>query len=80
MRVSIRAGKSVVGDAKGDVCLSLGFSAHTSNNANFSNIISERDVPVMAPANSRSLCTLISSWRTFSVIHSVSSSEVSSPR
>ena len=51
MRVSIRAGKSVVGDAKGDVCLSLGFSAHTSNNANFSNIISERDVPVRAPAN-----------------------------
>lgn len=51
MRVSIRAGRANVGEAQGDVCLRLGFSAHTSNNANFSNVISERDAPVTAPAD-----------------------------
>lgn len=49
MRVSIRAARSTE-ELPGDATLRLGFSAHTSNNANFSNIISERDVPVKAPA------------------------------
>lgn len=50
MRVSIRAARSNA-ESKGDVCLRLGFSAHTSNNANFSNVISRRDVLVDAPAD-----------------------------
>jgi mono/diheme cytochrome c family protein len=50
MRVSMRAARSTK-DVPGDICLRLGFSAHTSNNANFSNVISERDLPVTAPAN-----------------------------
>lgn len=50
MRVRIRAGRSA-SEEQGDACLQLGFSAHTSNNANFSNIISERDVAVTAPAD-----------------------------
>ena len=49
MRISIRAARSTE-ELKGDASLRLGFSAHTSNNANFSNVISERDVPVKAPA------------------------------
>ncbi len=49
MRVRIRAGR-LASEQQGDACLQLGFSAHTSNNANFSNIISERDVPVAAAA------------------------------
>ena len=49
MRISIRAARSTK-ELKGDASLRLGFSAHTSNNANFSNVISERDVLVKAPA------------------------------
>ena len=49
MRVSIRAARSTE-ELPGDAALRLGFSAHTSNNANFSNTISERDVAVKAPA------------------------------
>ena len=49
MRISIRAARSTE-ELKGDASLQLGFSAHTSNNANFSNVISERDVLVKAPA------------------------------
>ena len=49
MRISIRAARSTE-ELKGDASLRLGFSAHTSNNANFSNVISERDVLVKAPA------------------------------
>ncbi|MFT5466991.1 MAG: mono/diheme cytochrome c family protein [Verrucomicrobiales bacterium] len=45
MRVSIRAWRSST-DPDEYASLRLGFSAHTSNNANFSNIISERDIPV----------------------------------
>ena len=49
MRVSIRAARSTE-ELPGDVALRLGFSAHTSNNANFSNVISQRDRVVKAPA------------------------------
>ena len=45
MRVSIRAWRSS-GNPQEYAKLSLKFSAHTSNNANFSNIISKRDIPV----------------------------------
>lgn len=50
MRVRIRASRSTE-ELQGDACLQLTFSAHTSNNANFSNTIGERDVRVTAPAN-----------------------------
>ncbi len=50
MRVRIRAGRST--DKPNEFAsLRLGFSAHTSNNANFSNTISQRDLPVTAPAD-----------------------------
>ncbi|MBT3635434.1 MAG: DUF1592 domain-containing protein [Opitutae bacterium] len=45
MRVSIRAWRSS-GNPDEDAGLRFGLSAHTSNNANFSNVISERDIPV----------------------------------
>ncbi len=47
MRVRIRAGRSTMNP---DECASLRliFSAHTSNNANFSQVVSERDIPVTA--------------------------------
>jgi mono/diheme cytochrome c family protein len=45
MRVSIRAWRS--SDNREEYAsLRFGLSAHTSNNANFSNVISERDIPV----------------------------------
>ena len=50
MRVSIRAGRSS-NKADESASLRLGFSAHTSNNANFSNTISQRDIPVTATAD-----------------------------
>ncbi len=50
MRVSIRAGRST-NKANEYACLRLGFSAHASNNANFSNTISQRDIPVTALAD-----------------------------
>ena len=50
MRVRIRAGRSTMNPAE-YASLRLIFSAHTSNNANFSNVISERDVPVTASAD-----------------------------
>ena len=50
MRVSIRAARSTE-ELPGDVALRLGLSAHTSNNANFSNVISQRDRVVKAPAS-----------------------------
>ena len=45
MRVSIRAWRSSDNPDE-DASLRLGLSAHTSNNANFSNTISEGDIPV----------------------------------
>ena len=45
MRVSIRAWRSSDSPDE-DASLRFGLSAHTSNNANFSNVISERDIPV----------------------------------
>ena len=45
MRVSIRAWRSSDNPDE-DASLRLGLSAHTSNNANFSNVISDRDLPV----------------------------------
>ena len=50
MRVRIRAGRS---NSNPDeyAGLRLGFSAHTSNNANFFETVSERDVPVTASAD-----------------------------
>jgi mono/diheme cytochrome c family protein len=50
MRVRIRAGRSTMNPDE-YTGLRLIFSAHTSNNANFSNVISERDVPVTASAD-----------------------------
>ncbi|MEI6234770.1 MAG: DUF1592 domain-containing protein [Planctomycetota bacterium] len=50
LRVRIRAGRSSM---KPDeyASLRLSLSAHTSNNANFSNVISEHDIPVTASAD-----------------------------
>ena len=49
MRVSIRAWRS--SENPGEYAkLSLKLSAHTSNNANFSNVISKRDIPVTGTA------------------------------
>ncbi|WP_166831710.1 DUF1592 domain-containing protein [Thalassoroseus pseudoceratinae] len=50
MRVRIRAGRTTSNDTE-YAALRLGFSAHTSNNANFSNVISERDILVTASAD-----------------------------
>ncbi len=50
MRVRIRAGRSTMNPDE-YASLRLVFSAHTSNNANFSNVISERDVPVTTSAD-----------------------------
>jgi mono/diheme cytochrome c family protein len=47
MRVRIRAGRSTMNPDE-YASLRLVFSAHTSNNANFSQVISERDIPVTA--------------------------------
>ncbi len=50
MRVRIRAGRTTM-QADEYASLRLTFSAHTSNNANFSQVISERDIPVTASAD-----------------------------
>ena len=50
MRVRIRAGRSTMNPDE-YASLRLIFSAHTSNNANFSNVISERDIEVTASAD-----------------------------
>ncbi len=50
MRVSIRAGRTTM-KADEYTSLRLIFSAHTSNNANFSQVISQRDIPVTASAD-----------------------------
>lgn len=50
MRVRIRASRSTMATDE-YAALRLIFSAHTSNNANFSQVISQRDVPVTAAAN-----------------------------
>lgn len=50
MRVRIRAGRSTMNPDE-YASLRLGFSAHTSNNANFSEIVSDRDIPVKASAD-----------------------------
>ena len=50
MRVRIRAGRTTM-NANEYASLRLVFSAHTSNNANFSQVISQRDIPVTAPAD-----------------------------
>ena len=50
MRVRIRAGRSNM-NASEHAGLRLIFSAHTSNNANFSQVISQQDLPVTAPAD-----------------------------
>jgi hypothetical protein len=49
MRVRIRAGRTTQ-EPDEYASLRLIFSAHTSNNANFSQVISQRDLPVTAPA------------------------------
>ena len=49
MRVRIRAGRSTLNSDE-YASLRLIFSAHTSNNANFSQVISEHDIPVTASA------------------------------
>lgn len=50
MRVRIRAGRTT-NEPDEFASLRLVFSAHTSNNANFSNVVSQRDLPVAAPAD-----------------------------
>ena len=50
MRVRIRVGRSTMTPDE-YASLRLVFSAHTSNNANFSNTISEHDIPVTASAD-----------------------------
>ena len=50
MRVRIRAGRTT-NDPEEFASLRLVFSAHTSNNANFSNVVSQRDLPVTAAAD-----------------------------
>ncbi len=50
MRVRIRAGRSSMNPDE-YASLRLIFSAHTSNNANFMETISARDIPVTAPAD-----------------------------
>ena len=50
MRVRIRVGRTTM-NAIEFASLRLIFSAHTSNNANFSDVISERDIPVTASAD-----------------------------
>jgi hypothetical protein len=50
MRVRIRAGRSSMNSDE-HASLRLMFSAHTSNNANFSQVASERDIPVTASAD-----------------------------
>lgn len=49
MRVRIRAGRTTMAPDE-YASLRLIFSAHTSNNANFSQVVSQRDLPVTAPA------------------------------
>ncbi|MEC7566939.1 MAG: DUF1592 domain-containing protein [Planctomycetota bacterium] len=49
MRVRIRTGRSTM-KADEYASLRLIFSAHTSNNANFAQVISQRDIPVTASA------------------------------
>ena len=51
MRVRIRAARSSM-NADEYASLRLIFSAHTSNNANFSQVVSAQDIPVTAPASS----------------------------
>lgn len=51
LRVRVRAGRSTMNPDE-FASLRLIFSAHTSNNANFSQVISERDVPVTASGDS----------------------------
>lgn len=50
MRVRIRAGRSTMNPDE-YASLRLIFSAHTSNNANFSQVISDHDIPVTASAD-----------------------------
>ena len=50
MRVRIRAGRSTMKDTE-YASLRLVFSAHTRNDARFSEVISQRDIPVTAPAD-----------------------------
>lgn len=50
MRVRIRAGRSTH-EPDEYASLRLIFSAHTSNNANFSQVVSQRDLPVTAPVD-----------------------------
>ncbi|MFO0903172.1 MAG: DUF1592 domain-containing protein [Pirellulales bacterium] len=50
MRVRIRAGRTTM-ESNEYASLRLIFSAHTSNNANFSQVVSQRDIPVTASAD-----------------------------
>ena len=49
MRVSIRVGRTTM-ESNEHTSIRLIFSAHTSNNANFTDVISKRDIPVTASA------------------------------
>jgi hypothetical protein len=50
MRVRLRVGRTTQ-DPDEFIALRLIFSAHTSNNANFSEVISDHDIPITAPAD-----------------------------
>jgi mono/diheme cytochrome c family protein len=50
MRVRLRVGRTTMA-ADEYASVRLVFSAHTSNNANFSEIVSKRDIPITAPAD-----------------------------
>lgn len=50
MRVSVRAGRTS-NDPEEHIALRLIFSAHTSNNANFTEVISQHDIAVNAPVD-----------------------------
>ena len=56
MRVRIRAGRSTMNPDE-YASLRLIFSAHTSNNANFSQVISDRDMPVTESADNPQFVT-----------------------
>lgn len=50
MRVRLRVGRTTM-EANEHIGVRLILSAHTSNNANFSEVVSARDIPVTAPAD-----------------------------
>ena len=67
MRVRIRAGRTT-NEPDEYASLRLIFSAHTSNNANFSDVVSQQDLPVPAPAKNRNSSNSTYPWAKSSAI------------